>query len=119
MAKILLVDDVYTARSMIERVLRHVGRYDVYSVDSGHDALIVAETNPPDVIILDINMASMDGVHTLQQLRAQGVFCPVVAYTARTERTSGEFVSQGFSAYVSKNGNLSGLLTTIRELIER
>lgn len=119
MAKILLVDDVYTARSMIERVLRHVGRYDVYSVDSGHDALAQAEANPPDVIVLDINMASMDGLHTLHQLRAHGIFCPVVAYTARTERTPGEFVAQGFSAYVSKNGNLSGLLTTIRELIGR
>lgn len=119
MPKILLVDDVYTARSMIERVLRHVGRYDVCSVDSGHDALLVVKDNPPDVIILDINMASMDGLHTLQQLRTQGIFCPVIAYTARTERTTGEFVSQGFSAYVSKNGNLSGLLTTIRELIGR
>ncbi|MBX0326538.1 response regulator [Oscillochloris sp. ZM17-4] len=119
MAKILLVDDVYTARSMIERVLRHVGRYEVYSVDSGHEALAVAELNPPDVIILDINMASMDGLQTLYQLRALGVLCPVVAYTARTERASGEFVSQGFSAYVSKNGNLSGLLTTVRELIGR
>lgn len=119
MAKILLVDDVYTARSMIERVLRHVGRYEVHSVDSGQEALLAAERNPPDVIILDINMANMDGLHTLRQLRDKGVFCPVVAYTARTERVSGEFVAQGFSAYVSKNGNLSGLLTTVRELIGR
>jgi CheY-like chemotaxis protein len=119
MAKILLVDDVYTARSMIERVLRHVGRYEVFSVDSGSDALVAVEVSPPDVIILDINMASMDGLNTLQQLRSKGVFCPVVAYTARTERIPGEFVSLGFSAYVSKNGNLSGLLTTVRELIGR
>jgi two-component system OmpR family response regulator len=119
MAKILLVDDVYTARSMIERVLRHVGRYDVHSVDSGHDALSFAETHAPDVIILDINMAGMDGLTTLRELRAHGVLCPVVAYTARTERAAGEFVAQGFSAYVSKNGNLSGLLTTVRELIGR
>jgi two-component system OmpR family response regulator len=119
MTTILLVDDVYTARSMIERVLRHVGRYEVYSVDSGPEALAFAQTSAPDVIILDINMAGMDGLATLRELRARGVFCPVVAYTARTERASGEFVSQGFSAYVSKNGNLSGLLTTVRDLIGR
>ncbi|NTW00286.1 MAG: response regulator [Oscillochloris sp.] len=117
MAKILLVDDVYTARSMIERVLRHVGRYEVYSVDSGLEALTVATENPPDVMILDINMANMDGIHTLQHLRAYGIRCPVVAYTARNECVPGEFVAQGFSAYVLKNGNLSGLLTTVRELL--
>lgn len=117
MAKILLVDDVYTARSMIERVLRHVGRYEVLSVDNGQEALNAAQIDPPDVIILDINMANMDGLHTLRQLRQRGVACPVVAYTARSERSPGEFVAQGFSAYVSKNGNLSGLLTTVRELL--
>jgi hypothetical protein len=40
-----------------------------------------------------------------------------VAYTARTEQTPGEFVEQGFSAYVSKNGNLSNLLATVREML--
>jgi CheY-like chemotaxis protein len=71
------------------------------------------------VIILDISMAGMDGIHTLHELRSSGIVCPVVAYTARTEQLSGEFVAQGFDAYVSKNGNLSGLLTTVRELIGR
>lgn len=117
MGKILLVDDVYTARSMIERVLRFVGRYEVQAVGSGAEAITAALANPPDVIVLDITMADMDGLSTLRELRANGVLIPVVAYTARAEKTPGEFVAQGFSAYVSKTGNLSGLLTTIRELI--
>lgn len=119
MAKILLVDDVYTARSMVERVLRHVGRYEVQSVGSGAEAVEAAALSKPDAIILDISMAEMDGLATLQALRTRGVSCPIIAYTARTEKIAGEFVSQGFNAYVSKNGNLSGLLTTIRELIEK
>lgn len=117
MSKILLVDDVYTARSMVERVLRYVGRYDVQSVGSGEEALQVVATAYPDLVVLDISMNDMDGFATLHELRAFGVDCPVVAYTARTERIPGEFVAQGFSAYVQKNGNLSNLLTTVRELI--
>lgn len=119
MTKILLVDDVYTARSMVERVLRHVGRYEVQSVGNGADAVSAATSEPPDVVVLDISMADMDGVATLQELRANGVGCPVVAYTARNERVAGEFVAQGFDAYVSKNGNLSDLLSKIRELLAK
>lgn len=117
MAKILLVDDVYTARSMIERVLTHVGRYEVVAVGSGEEALAAAAAAPPDLVILDISMAGMDGLATLRELRARNILAPAVAYTARTERTPGEFVAQGFTAYVQKNGNLSNLLTTVREIV--
>jgi CheY-like chemotaxis protein len=117
MAKVLLVDDVYTARSMIERVLRHVGRYEVTAVGSGLEAIAAALNAPPDVIVMDISMANMDGVSALHELRANHITCPVIAYTARSERTPGEFVAQGFTAYVSKTGNLSNLLSTIRTLV--
>lgn len=117
MARVLLVDDVYTARSMVERVLVRVAAYEVQAVGSGEEALEAAVTLPPDLIILDISMAGMDGPSTLRELRARGVSCPVVAYTARSERVKGEFMAQGFDAFVSKNGNLSDLLTTVRELV--
>jgi two-component system OmpR family response regulator len=117
MPRVLLVDDVYTARSMVERVLARVGGYDVQSVGSGAEAVAAAVAVPPDVIILDISMAGMDGPTTLNELRAQGVSCPIVAYTARNERRPGEFVAQGFDAYVSKNGNLGELLTRVREIV--
>lgn len=117
MAKILLVDDVYTARSMIERVLTHVGRYKVIAVGSGEEAIASAVATPPDIVVLDISMAGMDGLTTLSELRARGIGSPVVAYTARAERTQGEFVAMGFTAYVQKNGNLTNLLTTIREIV--
>ncbi|MCX7791653.1 MAG: hypothetical protein N2378_13515, partial [Chloroflexaceae bacterium] len=41
------------------------------------------------------------------------------AYTARSEQVPGEFVTRGFSAYLQKNGDLSSLLATVRELLAR
>jgi two-component system OmpR family response regulator len=117
MAKILLVDDVYTARSMIERVLSRVGGYEVHAVGSGAEAVTAVTTAPPDLIILDVSMAGMDGPATLTALRNHGVNCPIVAYTARKEARSGEFVAHGFDAYIAKNGDLSELLTRVRELV--
>lgn len=118
MTRILLVDDVFMARSMAERVLRHVGGYQVQSVGSGIEALEVAQVGPPDLIVLDISMAQMDGITTLHELRARGITCPVIAFTARVERTPGEFVAQGFSAYASKTGDLKDLLNTVRTVLK-
>jgi two-component system OmpR family response regulator len=118
MTRILLVDDVMIARSMAERVLRHVGGYSVQSVGSGGEAVQAAQFSPPDLIVLDISMSEMDGIATLQELRARGVDCPVIAFTARVERTPGEFVAQGFSAYASKTGDLRSLLDTVRNVLQ-
>lgn len=119
MAQILLVDDVYTARSLIERVLSRVGGYEVSAVGSGAEAVAAAVTAPPDLIILDVSMAEMDGPTTLRTLRAQGISCPVLAYTARKEQVPDEFVCQGFDAYVPKDGNLSDLLAAVRNALGR
>src|SRR5215208_4933642 len=91
MSKILLVDDVYMARSMAERVLTHVGRYTVRSVASGAEAIDAALADAPDLVILDISMAGMDGITALHELRKHGVACSVIADTARTEKSPGEF----------------------------
>jgi two-component system OmpR family response regulator len=117
MPKILLVDDVYMARSMAERMLTHVGRYKVHSVASGTEAIEAALADAQDLIILDISMADMDGITALHELRARGVACPVIAFTARTEKVPGEFKNHGFNAYVSKTGDLSSLLETVRAVL--
>ncbi|HEX5689666.1 MAG TPA: response regulator [Roseiflexaceae bacterium] len=117
MTRILLVDDVMMARSMAERVLRHVGGYDVQSVSNGMEAINAAQFAPPDLIILDISMGEMDGIATLQELRERGIECPVIAFTARVERTPGEFAAQGFNAYASKTGDLRSLLDTVRNVL--
>ena len=117
MPNILLVDDVYIARSMAERVLTHVGRYTVRSVASGTEAIESALADAPDLIILDISMAGMDGVNTLHELRERGIACPAIAFTARTEKAPGEFKNHGFNAYVSKTGDLSSLLETVRAVL--
>lgn len=117
MVQILLVDDVYTARSLIERVLSRVGGYEVRSVGSGAEAVVAALVAPPALIILDISMPGMDGPTTLATLRAHGLSCPVLAYTARKEQQPGEFIAQGFSAYVAKDGNLSDLLAAVRSAL--
>lgn len=118
MARVLVVDDVYTIRLKTELTLRQSG-YTVQSCSSGTEAIEAARANRPDAIILDIVMADMDGFAALRALRACGITCPVIAYTARRERRDGEFKARGFDAYVPKSDSLSGLLALLRILIGR
>lgn len=117
MKKVLVVDDVYTVRLKTELVLRHAGRYHVVSVHNGAEAIESAVADPPDAIVLDIIMAGMNGIETLEMLRSHSVTCPVVAFTNRKEQRPGEFLERGFSAYVAKSDNLSSLLMTLRHVL--
>lgn len=119
MKRILVIDDVYSVRLKIELVLRHAGRFQVRSVQSGSEAIQVALAEPPDALVMDIVMKDMDGFQTLRELRSQGVECPIIAYTARAEHGSGEFASHGFAAYVSKSDNVSSLLAVLRVLLNQ
>lgn len=118
MARIMVVDDVYTIRLKTELVLRQSG-YAIQSCSSGTEAVEAARANRPDAIIMDIVMADMDGFATLRALRVCGITCPIIAYTARRERRDGEFKARGFDAYVPKAENLSGLLALLRILLSR
>lgn len=115
MPKILVVDDTYTVRLKTELVLRRVGDYTVQTVASGQEAVTAAIGDPPDLIVLDIIMEDMNGLTALRTLRAAGITCPVIAYTARTEQIPGEFALFGFADYVSKSASLHTLVAAVQQ----
>ncbi|MFH1764303.1 MAG: SLC13 family permease [Gemmatimonadota bacterium] len=70
MAKILLVDDEDRFRTSLARRLRARG-WDVVDVDNGVDAIkSVRAERDIDIAILDLKMADMDGLQTLEEIRA-------------------------------------------------
>ncbi|HVJ92782.1 MAG TPA: sigma-54 dependent transcriptional regulator [Labilithrix sp.] len=79
--RILVVDDEASARSGLEKLLKHSG-YDVALASDGQDALAVAAERAPDVVVTDLKMPNMDGMALLAKLRAQDVELPVIVATA-------------------------------------
>jgi CheY-like chemotaxis protein len=67
---------------------------------------------------MDIIMPDMDGITALQELRARGITCPVIAYTSRREERPGEFRAYGFDAYVSRSESSHKLLDTVSGLVQ-
>lgn len=66
--KILIVDDEKDVLLMLKKRLIAIG-FSVIAADNGNDALVLAESERPDVIILDVLMPSVDGPEVAQKLR--------------------------------------------------
>src|SRR5687767_12726583 len=86
-AGILVVDDTSANLQVLTGMLKERG-YKVRPVPSGKLALLAAQRDPPDLILLDINMPEMNGYEVCQQLKAddrlRGI--PVIFISALTEQ---------------------------------
>ncbi len=85
--RVLLVDDQPFFLAMAQNLLRP-GGYKVQTASNGREALQVARTTRPDVILLDVEMPGMDGFETCRRLKADPATAeiPIVMLTASTDR---------------------------------
>ena len=83
--KILLIDDEDDIRRVARLSLSRVGKMDVVEAASGLEGVRRAESEAPDVILLDVMMPGLDGPSTLSALRssAKTASIPVVFLTAK------------------------------------
>src|SRR4029077_13980063 len=85
-ASILIVDDTAANLQVLAGMLKDRG-YKVRPVPSGKLALLAARKDPPDLVLLDINMPEMNGYEVCEQLKADGELkgIPVIFISALTE----------------------------------
>jgi DNA-binding response OmpR family regulator len=96
MAKtILLVDDVYANRYLVEGAL---AGYNVISAANGKEMWNLMRTNKPDLIIMDIMLPNEDGLSLAKKLHEDATFSkiPVIFLTAK--HTSKEDVVESINA---------------------
>lgn len=82
-ADILVIDDTLENLNLLAAMLTQQG-YKVRSVTKGSTGLRGAQTTPPDLILLDVNMPQMNGYEVCQQLKADDRTCeiPVIFISA-------------------------------------
>ena len=85
--RILVVDDTPANLQVLAGMLKDRG-YKVRPVPSGKLALLAAERDPPDLILLDINMPEMNGYEVCEHLKADDELkgIPVIFISALTEQ---------------------------------
>jgi DNA-binding NtrC family response regulator len=99
--RLLVVDDEPGIRESLRVILKQ--DYDITLASSGKEALEQAANDPPDCVLLDILMPGMDGMATLERLKADHPGLPVVMVTATTtSKTAVTAIKLGAFDYVEK-----------------
>lgn len=117
--RILLAEDEVALSRQIKSVLSSEGRV-VDIASDGTEAQFLGETEPYDVIILDIGLPQRDGITVLKNWRAQQISTPVLILTARdgwSERVDG--LDAGADDYLTKPFHMPELSARIRAMIRR
>ncbi len=118
-SKVLIVEDDFDSSEVARFYLGK--KYDLVVVDSGEKALEEIKKDAFDIILLDISLGpGMDGVKTLKALRknSNDKSVPVIALTAHALRGDADYyLSQGFSAYMSKPYKKEELLSVVDSYI--
>ena len=80
--KILIVDDEQPIRTLLEYNLKQA-QYETISAADGEEAVQQAESEKPDLILLDLMLPKMDGIDVCKTLRQRGVDIPIIMLTAK------------------------------------
>ena len=120
-AKILVVDDEPNALHMIGYALQAEG-YEVVVAQNGAEAISKAQTEAPDLVILDVMMPDMSGTEVCEQLRkSQETFSlPIIMLSAKTQvsdKVSG--LEAGADEYLTKPITPQELVAPVKALLGR
>jgi DNA-binding response OmpR family regulator len=118
--RVLIVEDEQRLAENIARSLRESAGYAVDISLDGEDGLYMAQSNPYDLVLLDLMLPKIDGINVLKRLRSSGGHVPVLVLTARDEKESiVALLSAGADDYVAKPFDLGELLARAKALIRR
>ena len=116
---VLVVEDDASIRTLLTSALPAAG-YGVLSAAAGQEALALALDRRPHLIVLDVMLPDTDGFRLTRELRARGVYTPVLFLTARgdvEDRIIG--LSSGGDDYVTKPFHIQEVLLRIRAIRRR
>jgi len=117
--KILIVEDNLTNMKLVSDLLRN-SDYQVLEVIDGETALQVAETELPDLILMDIQLPGMDGLTASRLLKniQSTRSIPIVALTAFAMKgDEKKMLEAGCDAYIAKPIRYKELLNTVQSLL--
>ncbi len=119
MPNILVVDDEPLQRNILKTILEDSG-YETYIASSGEEAVKIAQTFSPDVILTDLKLGEMTGVELLSEVQKEKIAPAVIIMTAYgTVSSAVEAMKKGAFDYLTKPLDKDVLLITVKRAFER
>jgi PAS domain S-box-containing protein len=114
--RVLIVDDHRIVREGLVRLLQAASDIEVVGEASdGPQAIQLAQTLGPDVVIMDVNLGEMDGVETTRRILAENPKIKVIGLSMHIEKyVAAAMRNAGAYAYLTKGGPSSELIDTIK-----
>ena len=116
-AKILIVDDNDLIRSLLRGILRNEDYEIVGEAWNGVVALEAIERDKPDIVFLDVMMPEMDGLDTLQCIKATypGVLVIMITGNPSVDNVQ-ESIRRGAEGFIIKPFNSARVIDTVRRV---
>lgn len=118
--RVLIIEDEVRLAENVAGSLREVAGYAVDIATDGEEGLFLAQSNPYDLVLLDLMLPGMSGLDVLKALRSGGHSTPVLVVTARDEKEHIiGLLNAGADDYLTKPFDLGELLARAKALIRR
>lgn len=117
--RLLVVEDEPTLNAQLKQALEDEG-FVVDTAFDGEEAAFLGETEPYDLVVLDIGLPQKDGLSVLEDWREAGIGVPVLILTARdrwSDKVKG--MDAGADDYVAKPFQMEEVLARVRAIVRR
>src|SRR6201985_458640 len=119
MIKLIIVDDHFHVREAWSWVLNQVpGLSVIAQCSNGQEAIEAAKQLHPDVMLMDINMAPVNGIEATRAIRDFAPEIKIIGVSVQAERSYvNEMLRNGANGYVTKNSPSTEMVTAIDEVL--
>jgi two-component system chemotaxis response regulator CheY len=115
----LIVDDEVHIRLFVKLILKELGLTQIREAKNGAEALALYQEQPADIVLMDVNMAGMDGLETLDRFAQQYPDAFVIMLTSSaTRQVVEQCIERGARQYIRKDTPRAEMLQLLKATFE-